>query len=88
MNEIKTAFAAMLYLLAMISKFNAFAGGFVGFCYGMLASVLDREFLGLGSTQITLLGVACFVVFFGLSIGLTIASNRLVSDVEDAGHAA
>lgn len=64
MNEIKTAFAAMLYLLAKLSKFNAFAGGFVGFCYGMLASVLDREFLGLGSTQITLLGVACFVVFF------------------------
>lgn len=88
MNEIKAAFAAMLYLLAKLSRFNAFAGGFAGFCYGMLANVLDREFLGLGSTQITLIGVVCFVVFFGLSIGLTIAGNRLVYDAEEAGHAA
>lgn len=81
MNEIKTAFAAMLYLFAKLSRFNAWAGIICGFCYGMLANVLDREFHGLGSTQITLLGVACFVVFFGLSIGLTIAGNRLVSNI-------
>lgn len=78
----------MLHLLAGLSQFNAFAGGFAGFCYGMLANVLEREFLGLGSTKITLLGVACFVVFYGLSIGLTIAGNRLLSDVEEAGHEA
>lgn len=88
MNEIKAAVAATLYLVAKLSRFNAFAGGVVGFCYGILANVLDREFLGLGSTQITLLGVACLVVFFGLSIGLTIAGNRLVSGVEETGRAA
>lgn len=84
MNEIKTALAAMLYLLAKLSRFNAFAGGFAGFCYGMLANVLDREFLGLGATQITLLGIACFFVFFGLSIGITMLSNCLLSDAEEA----
>lgn len=84
MNEIRTAFAAMLYLLARLSRFNAFAGGFAGFCYGMLANVLDREFLGLGATQISLLGVACFVGFFGLGIAFTTLGNYL-SDVEEVG---
>lgn len=86
MNEVKGAVAVMLYALAKLSRFNAIAGGFVGFCYGMLANLLDREFLGLGSTQITLLGVACLVVCFALSIGFTIAGNYLVSDVEGVGH--
>ena len=88
MNEMKSAFAMMLYMLAKLSRFNAFAGGFAGFAYGMLAGVLDREFLGFGSTQITLLGVACFVVFFALSIGLTMAGNYFVSDIEEVGHGA
>ncbi len=58
MNEMKAVFAMMLYALAKLCRFNAFAGGFVGFAYGMLdtVGVLDREFLGFGSTQITLLG--------------------------------
>lgn len=86
MNEVKTAVAVMLYALAKLSRFNAVAGGFVGFCYGMLANLLDRAFLGLGSTQITLLGVTCLVVFFALSIGFTMAGNCLVSDIEGVGH--
>lgn len=88
MVEIKTALAAMLHLLATLLRFNAFAAGFAGWSYGMLAGVLEREFLGLGSTQITLLGVVCFVVFFGLSIGLVRVANGLVTDIEEAGHAA
>lgn len=84
MVEIKTALAAMLHLLATLSRFNAFLGGIVGFCYGMLANVLDREFLGLSSMQITLLGVACFAIFFGLSIGLTMIGNSLVAGADGA----
>lgn len=85
MNEMKAAFAMMLSKLCL---FNAFAGCFAGFAYGMLAGVLDREFLGFGSTQITLLGVVCFVVFFASSIGLTMVGNYLVSDAEEDGHVA
>lgn len=84
MHEGKAAVALILYGLAKLSKFNAFAGVLLGLGYGMIANLADREFLGLGSTQITLLGVACFVVFFGTSIGLTMASNWLVGDVENA----
>ena len=88
MNEMKAAFAMMLYALANLCRFNAFAGCFVGFAYGMLAGVLDREFLGFGSTQITLLGFVCFVVFFASSIGLTMVGNCLVTDAEKADHVA
>ena len=88
MKEIRTAFALMLYALSKLSLFNAFGGAFAGVVYGMFASLANREFFGYSSTQITFLGVACLVVFLPLSIGLTMAGNYLVSDVDGADHVA
>jgi hypothetical protein len=82
MTEVKAALPVMLFALAKLCRFNAFAGAFCGIAYGLIASTFDRVFFGLGPTQIALLGAACFVVFFASSIGLTVAGNSLVSDVE------
>lgn len=86
MNDVKALLAVMLFSLAKLCRFNAFAGAFCGIAYALMASLFDREFYGLGPTQIALLGGACFVVFFASSIGLTVAGNSLVSDVESPAN--
>lgn len=82
MNDVNALLAMISFGLAKLSRFNAVAGAFCGIGYGFVASLLDREFLGFGSTQLTLIGIACFVVFFALSIGLTIAGNNLAPNVD------
>ena len=82
MNDVKALIALFLILLAKLCRFNAFAGAFAGFCYGMIASLLDREFAGMDSTQLSLLGAGCFVAFFALRFGLVAASNCLVSEAD------
>lgn len=82
MKDLKSLLAVMLFALTKLCRFNAFAGAILGICYGLLASFIDREFLGLGSTQITLLGIGCFFVFFAASIGLTGVGNSLVSETD------
>ena len=82
MNDAKARLAVILFSLAKLCRFDAFAGAFCGFAFGLIANVFDREFFGLGPVQITLIGGGCFVAFFALSIGLTIAGNNLLPDVD------
>ena len=79
MNDAKALLAAMLFSLAKLCRFNAFAGAFCGFAYGLIANLFDREFFGLGPVQITLIGGGCFVAFFALSIGLVTLGNGLLA---------
>lgn len=86
MKEMNQLVGAMLFGLAKLCRFNAFAGAFLGFAYSQIARLFDWEFLGLGPTQIMFLGMAVLVVFFLLSIGLTMLGNLLLSDVGEVGQ--
>lgn len=87
MNELSLFVGDLCFLCAKLARWCAVLIGLSGVAYGTLATALDREFVGLGASQLYLIGFIGPMVLFAVSVLYVAAGNfmqRSVTECEDA----
>lgn len=80
MKDLKELVAMLLGAVAHLAKLNAVLGAVLGFIYSQIASLFDREFIGLDGAQIMLVGIGVCIISFGLSLAFSYAASILVAE--------
>ena len=75
MNDLRNLTAHMYFLCAKMARWCAVLIAFCGFSYAILAGLMEREYLGLSTGKLFLVGFLGSVVMFSLSVVCVTVGN-------------